>query len=243
MLLGAHDVAGFVVSRCRARSASTVGRPGGGTQRRDDLRGLGERHRRLVAVVDLAPVLATPQPVLEFADGRFECGIETVGAGLASDDGPAASRGDLDVLAVLPLATVAFVVEFDVEQVDGPIEALQARQLLCDVEAEVVGNLDVAALDDDLGAAARLRVRRRPATWSCVWCPRNWVDILGNSFLLASHATKTCMAWRETHQRDPDIGPPIGARCRLLTSYRCRAMWRWFRQRRRECVHGWLARR
>jgi hypothetical protein len=56
------------------------------------------------------------------------------------------------VLAVLPLASVAFVVEFDVEQVDGAVEALEARQLLGDVDAEVVGNLDVAALDDDLGA-------------------------------------------------------------------------------------------
>jgi hypothetical protein len=33
------------------------------------------------------------------------------------------------VLTVLALATIAFVVEFDVEEVDGAVEALEARQL------------------------------------------------------------------------------------------------------------------
>jgi hypothetical protein len=59
------------------------------------------------------------------------------------------------VLAILPLPPVALVVEFDVEQVNGAVEPLEASQLLRDVGAEVVGYLDVAPLDDDLGAGRR----------------------------------------------------------------------------------------
>jgi hypothetical protein len=59
------------------------------------------------------------------------------------------------VLAGLSLPTVAFVVEFDIEQVDGAVESLQASEFLRDVDAEVVGNFDVATLDHDLGGGRR----------------------------------------------------------------------------------------
>jgi hypothetical protein len=59
------------------------------------------------------------------------------------------------VLTGLALASVGFVVEFDVEQVDSSVEPLQAGEFLRDVDAEVVGDLDVAAFDDDLGARCR----------------------------------------------------------------------------------------
>jgi hypothetical protein len=49
------------------------------------------------------------------------------------------------------LATVAFVVELDVEQIDGSVESLQTGEFLRNVDAEVVGDFDVAAFDDDLG--------------------------------------------------------------------------------------------
>ncbi len=139
-----------VVDRRAVGAAAFCGRRRGLGQR-VERRGLGQRHRRLVAVVHLAAVLAAAQPALEFADRRLQGGVEAVRAGLAADDGAAASRGDLDVLTVLALAPVALMVEFDVEEVDGAVESFQAGQFLGDVDAEVFGNLDVAALDDDLG--------------------------------------------------------------------------------------------
>lgn len=42
------------------------------------------------------------------------------------------------------------MVEFDVEHVDGAVEPLQAGEFLRDVDAEMIGHLDVAALHDDL---------------------------------------------------------------------------------------------
>jgi hypothetical protein len=59
------------------------------------------------------------------------------------------------VLTGLALAPVAFVVEFDVEQIDRSVESLQAGEFLRDIEAEVVRDFDVAALDDDLGGCGR----------------------------------------------------------------------------------------
>lgn len=114
-----------------------------------------QRHRRLVAVVDLAAVLALAEPAFEFACRRFEGGVEAVGAGFATDDGSTPLGGDLDVLAILPLAAVALVIQLDVEEVDGAVEAFQARQLLGDVVTEVVGDLDVSARHRHLGVRSR----------------------------------------------------------------------------------------
>ena len=61
------------------------------------------------------------------------------------------------MLTGLALAPVAFVVELDVEQIDGSVESLQASEFLRDVDAEVVGDFDVAAFDDDLGLGLRHR--------------------------------------------------------------------------------------
>ena len=99
----------------------------------------------------LAAVLAPTQPALEFGHRRLERGIEAVGTRLAADYRPAPPRGDLDALTGFALATVAFVVEFDVEEIDGLVESLQAGEFLRDVDAEMIGDLDVAALEYDLG--------------------------------------------------------------------------------------------
>ena len=154
---------------------------------------------RLVAVVHLAAVLAPPQPVLEFADRRFEGGVEAVGAGLASHYRSAAPRGDLHVLTVLALAPVALVVEFDIEEVDAAVESLEAREFLRDVDAEVVGDLDVAALDDDLGAG-RGRGLCRLQRSSSGRFPWNGLTCLATRFCFASHAH--CVpAWQKMHRR------------------------------------------
>ena len=97
---------------------------------RTDRGGLGQRDRGLVAVVDLAAVLAAAESVLEFADRGLQGGIEAVGAGFAPDDRAAAARGDFDMLTVLALAPVALVVQLDVEEVDGAVETFQARQFV-----------------------------------------------------------------------------------------------------------------
>src|SRR6202012_1424868 len=99
--------------------------------------------RSLFAVVDFAAVLAAPQPAFQPDHCGLERGVEAVGAGLTADYRPAAPRGDLDALTRLTLATVAFVLEFDVEQVDGPVEPFSTGELLRDVDAEVIRNLDV----------------------------------------------------------------------------------------------------
>ncbi len=105
--------------------------------------------------MDFAAVFHAAQAAFQFGDRGLERGIETVGARFAPDYRPTTASGDLDVLAGLALATVAFVVEFDVEQVDGSVESLEAGEFLRDVDAEVVRDFDVAALDDDLGACGR----------------------------------------------------------------------------------------
>jgi hypothetical protein len=69
---------------------------------------------------------AAPQPALQFADRRLQGGVEAVRAGLAPDDRPAASCGDLYVLTVLALAPVALMVELDVKEVDGAVKSFQA---------------------------------------------------------------------------------------------------------------------
>jgi hypothetical protein len=105
--------------------------------------------------VHLAAILAATQPALQFDDRRLECGIEAVGASLAADHRTATPRGDLHALTGLTLAAVAFMIEFDVEQVDGSVEPFQSGEFLGDIDAEVIGDLDVAALEHDLGGQCR----------------------------------------------------------------------------------------
>ncbi len=105
--------------------------------------------------MDFPAIFDATQSAFQLGDGALECGVEAVGARLAADYRPATARSDLDVLAGLALASVAFVVELHVEQVDGSVESLQAGEFLGNVDAEVVGDLDVTALDDDLSARCR----------------------------------------------------------------------------------------
>ncbi len=167
-----------------------------------DRGGGGQRDRGLVAVVDFAAIFHAPQPAFQLGDRGLEGGIETVGAGFATDHRPATASGDLDVLAGLALATVALVVEFDIEQVDGSVESLQAGEFLRDVDAEVVGDFDVAAFDDDLGGCRSVRRSSTSTGRSASSCPESTVclDILDNSFL--SHCAQMARpAIRYTRRR------------------------------------------
>ena len=129
---------------------------GGQVLQRHDRGRFGKPDRRLVAVVDLATVLAAAQPVLQLGHCGLERGIETVGARFAAHHRTAAARGDLDVLAVLALSTVLLVVKLDIEQVDGSIEALHPGQLLGNIDAEVFRDLDIAALDHNISLIGQL---------------------------------------------------------------------------------------
>ena len=102
-----------------------------------------------------AAILAATQPAFQPDHRGLEGGIEAVGTSLTADYRPTAPRGDLHALTGLTLATVAFVLELDVEQVDGLVEPFQSGEFLRDIDAEVIRNLDVAALDDDLGGRCR----------------------------------------------------------------------------------------
>ena len=117
----------------------------------------GQRDRGLVAVVDFAAIFDATQPALQLGHRGLERAVETVGAGLPADHRPATASSDLDVLTGLALATVALVVELDVEQIEGSVESLQTSEFLRDVDAEVVGDFDVAAFDDDVGLGLRRR--------------------------------------------------------------------------------------
>ena len=64
-------------------------------------------------------------------------------------------RGDLDVLTALALASVVLVREFDVESLDRVIDPFDAGEFLPDVDAVVIGNLDVAAGQLDVSIRAR----------------------------------------------------------------------------------------
>src|SRR3954466_6104065 len=220
MVLGAHDPPGLMVvdgdavwlQRLIGRVLWCVG------QRVDRSGGLGQRHGCFVAVVHLAAVLAAAQPALELADSRLERGVEAVRARFAADDGAATPRGDLYVLTVLSLAPVALMVEFDVEEVDGAVKSFQAGQFLGDVNAEVIGNLDVAALDDDLGVEGgfgRLLLDQHGA--GCVH------GLVGRAWRLFSlcrpHSWGAGLLFRPP-PGGLHVPPAAGARCRLLTSYR-----------------------
>ena len=94
----------------------------------------------------LLAVLAAAQPALEFVGRSLEGTVEGFGAALAAHHRAASGmRGDLDMLAVLALPTIVLVGELDVEPVDRVIDAFSTRELSADVDAEVIGNLDVTA--------------------------------------------------------------------------------------------------
>ena len=93
----------------------------------------------------LLAVLAASQPALEFVGGRLQRAVEGLRAALPADHRTAPGvGGDLDMLAVLALATVVLVGEFDVEAMDRVVNAFGAGELVSHVDPKVVGNLDVA---------------------------------------------------------------------------------------------------
>ena len=102
-------------------------------------------------------VLAATQPALKFVNGGLEGAVERVGATLAANDRSTVDVcGDLHALAVLALTAIVLVGQLDVEAVDRMIDPLSPGELLPDIDAEVVGDLDVAAGHLDMGDGPRV---------------------------------------------------------------------------------------
>ena len=94
----------------------------------------------------LLAVFTAPQSALKLVGGSLEGAVEGLRAPLPADHRTTSGmRGNLDMLAVLALATVVLMGEFDVEAMDRVVDALGAGEFVSHVNPEVVGNLDVAA--------------------------------------------------------------------------------------------------
>ena len=110
----------------------------------------GHRHRHATAVAHTSPVVGAAQPGLETCHGLVERTVEVGGAALAAHHGTATAAGDLHALAALRLAGVRLVGELDLHPHDLVVIALETRQLVGHVLAEVLGNLDVASTENGL---------------------------------------------------------------------------------------------
>lgn len=161
VFLGPHDLTravsvidlGTVVTVCTIHRGGR--REGIGGQ---NLGGLGERYRRLISVVNLAAVTASAQSALQLGNGRFERTVERVGTRLAPDDRSPAPRGDLHALTDLLLATVLFVFEFYIKEVNGFVVPFQTGQFVVHKNSEMIGDIYVSALDHDIGLGRPLPV-------------------------------------------------------------------------------------
>src|SRR5689334_1770798 len=92
-----------------------------------------------------APVGGAPQPAVELGYGAVQGCVEVFGTSLGANDRALRHDSDLDTLAVVGLAWIAFVEQFDVGSNQLLVITLDLAQLLGDVFPIVVGNLYVAA--------------------------------------------------------------------------------------------------
>ena len=99
-----------------------------------------------VAQADKADV----DEAVKAARRAFESGVEVGRTRLRAYHGTSRNASDLDPLATLRLAAIAFVEQLDIDLDDLMVVSLQPVQLLPDVGPEVVRHLHVAALDDDV---------------------------------------------------------------------------------------------
>ena len=90
--------------------------------------------------------------------GQVEGGVEVGAVGLGPDDRALAAEGDLHALAVGGLAGVLLVEQLHIhaEHLQLAVEAFELTDLVLDVLAVVLRNLDVATTDHDLHETSRL---------------------------------------------------------------------------------------
>jgi hypothetical protein len=100
--------------------------------------------------VDTTAVGGATQPAVELVDGAVEGGVEVLGTGLGPDHRSSRHNGDLDTLAPVGLARVALVEQLHISPDQFLVVSFDLAQLVGDVFPVVIGNLYVAALDDNV---------------------------------------------------------------------------------------------
>src|SRR4051794_32218748 len=90
-----------------------------------------------------------PGAPVQALGSQIEGLVEVLGAGLAANDGPAGTAGDLDVLAAPVLSGISLVLELDIRADDLLVVTLDLGQLLGHMLSVVVRDHHVAPSDDD----------------------------------------------------------------------------------------------
>jgi hypothetical protein len=98
------------------------------------------------------PVRGPAQPGVELVDRLVQGAVEVARTRLGADHRTAGDAGDLDALAVVRLAGIALVLQFDAHLDELLIVAFDLLELLRYVHSIMVGYLDVATLDDNVHA-------------------------------------------------------------------------------------------
>ena len=153
VLLGAHDLAelnllDLILVRIGLRSGlrGLLDQGSGG---------LAHGHGGAVAgAADLAAGLDLAQGALHLAQGGLEGGVEAVLLRLGAGEVALARGGDLDAVGTIRAAGVRLVLQLDVEERQGRIEALNLGELALDTLGEVLRDLHVAPGDGHLGIGA-----------------------------------------------------------------------------------------
>src|SRR5690606_18370680 len=115
--------------------------------------GRGRGHGRPdTALQPSAPLRGAAQPAVQLRDRLVERRGELAGTCLRPDHGSAREAGDLHALAVVRLTGVGLVPQLDLDPDDLLVVPVSLGELLLDLPPEVVGHLEVAALDDDVHA-------------------------------------------------------------------------------------------
>jgi len=115
------------------------------------------------AVVNPATVGGLAELAFQPLDRQIEGLVEVSRAGLRPDYRPANPAGDLDPLAVLGLSGILLVEELDIGPNYPVVISLYSGQLLTNMLAIVIGNLDVTAPHDNIHATSWLLMAPRAA--------------------------------------------------------------------------------
>ena len=90
------------------------------------------------------------QPLLESGVGDVERRVLVVGHGLGTDHRTTTHAGELHLEGAVGLARVVLLAHLDVDATEVDAEPVDTVELVRHVVPEPLGNLDVAAADDDL---------------------------------------------------------------------------------------------
>jgi hypothetical protein len=97
-----------------------------------------------------APVSGSAEAGVQLADRTIESGVEVFGARFGSHHGASGRHGDLDALTDVGLAWIAFVEKLHVHSDEFLVVPFDFAQLVGNVFPIMIGNLYVAALDDNV---------------------------------------------------------------------------------------------